>query len=101
MAFQAIPHRRTVYQALDLAGIFVGMALQAQFEGRNSGQLDARNVFVYANFVATQAPRGRRMDGFPFGLVFVAGDALGRVGPGLQRNGVRFCLRGIGARQHQ
>lgn len=102
VALEAVPNRRAVHMAFDLAGVLVGVASQAQLDGCDGGRLDTGNVFAYTQFVAAQASRGDgRMYRLSLGLILVAGDALGGVGAWLQRNRVRFCLRGTGRNQHQ
>ena len=101
MALKAIPDRRTMDAALDLGSVHSGVALEAQLDGRDGGELDARHILTNPNLVAAHAAgRDGRVHCFAFGFVFVAGGALGGVGSGFEGYGVRFSLRGNRRRQH-
>ena len=90
MTLHAIPDRWRMH---GLGGIelFLVMAAQAQRLRGRSRQLDSRDVFGDAHFVAAQASgRDRRMHGFAFALIFVALQALRRIDILVQRNRVRL-----------
>ncbi len=80
MTFQAIAYRRRVNGALELGGIFVGMAGETEPVGSGSDQLNAGDILVDPNFMAAQAPhRDGGMDEFAFRFILVTFEALGRV----------------------
>lgn len=89
MALNAIPYRRRVNFALDVSGILVGVASDAERLRRGGDQFHARDVLVHANFVATGAAgRNRGVGELALGFVRMALGALGRIGIFVQRNGM-------------
>ena len=63
---------------LDLRGVLIAVALQAEFEGCCRDELDACHIFCDPNFVATQAAFFiHGMNKSPFGLVFMTRNAGG------------------------
>jgi hypothetical protein len=88
VALQAVAHRRAVDVAFRLAGVLIGVAPEAQLDGCDGGQLDARNVFAYTQFVAAQTSRGDgRVHRFPLVLsswqvMHLAASVLGSSGTG-------------------
>ena len=100
VALHAIAHRRSMNRALDIGSVLVGVAGEAERVGRGRDQLDPGDVFVDPNLVTTGAPhRDRRVHRLAFGLVFVAGDALGGIGVRVQRNRMRGGVQGCRAEQ--
>ena len=78
------------------------MAAEAERLRRRGGQLDPGDVVVDPDFVAAQAAgRDRRVNCFPFGLVFVALQALRGVDVLIQRNRMRLCKAGSAAMRQQ
>jgi hypothetical protein len=89
MAGQTIPHRRRMNIALDLGGVFIAVARQAELVGCRGDELDASDVFVDPHFVARRASQGdRRVHRFALRLVLVALQALGRIGVLVERHRV-------------
>jgi len=80
VALDAITHRRRMHRTLQRRRIFFGMACQAHGLRRGSDQLDPRDLFVDANFMAAQASRrDRRVHSLALGLVLVTLEALRRI----------------------
>ena len=81
VTLKAIAHSRRMDLAFEVGGILVGVAGDAQRLRRGGDQLDASDVFVDADLMTTGAAHG---DGgvniLAFGLVFMALDALRRIG---------------------
>ena len=99
VAGQAIANRRLVHTALDLRGIFIAVAGQADFVGDDGDELYAGDISVDPDFMTAQtAHRNSGVDGLAFRLVSVALEALGAVGLRIERNGVNG---GGGARNQQ
>lgn len=74
------------------------MTTQAERLRRRSRQLDARDVFIHAHFVAAQASScDSGVNRLAFGLVLVAGDALRRVDVLVERNRVLLSRSGQNA----
>ena len=74
---------------LNFGGILVGMAGEAESVGRGGRQLDPRDIFVHADFVAAQASsRNGGVNCLPFAFIFVALQALRRVDIFVERNRV-------------
>ena len=89
VAGQAIANRRRVDLSLDLRGIFVGVAGEAELVRSGGDQLDAGGVFVDADFVTTGAAhRNGGMDGFAFRFVFMALETFGAIRLRIERNGM-------------
>lgn len=77
MTLYAITHRGAVNCALDVRGILVRVAGQAQTRRSSRDQLDPRDVFVDANLMATGAAhRDRRVDGLALAFFRMAFQAL-------------------------
>ena len=61
-----------MYFAGDLAGVFIGVASEAEPVGRCGNQLDVSDVFIGSNFMATGATRSdRRVNHLAGGLIRV------------------------------
>ena len=87
VAFDAIADRRRMDRALQLGGVHVRVAAQAQRLGRGGRQLNPCDVFVNSDLMtAGAARRDRTMDNLPFSLFFVAVDTLCRISTGLERD---------------
>ena len=87
MAGQAVTDRGRMNFAFDLRRVFIGVAGQAEFVGSGRDQLDVGDVAIDADFVAGHAAhRHRRMYKLSLGFIFVAGEAGGGVGLGVERN---------------
>jgi len=70
VALEAIANGGSVYCALDVGGVLVGVAGKAEAGRRCRDQLDARDILVDTNLVTTGAAhRNRRVDRLPFGLI--------------------------------
>lgn len=95
VALETIPDvGRMDVLVLHLARAFVGVALQAKLDRRRRDQLDARDVFGDAQFVAGQTTRcDRGVNYLTLGFIFVASRALRRIGVLLQRDGVLLSRR--------
>jgi len=73
--------------AFYVGGIFVGVAGQTESGGSGGDQLDASDISINADLVATGAAQGDRgMDGLAPGFIFVAGNAGGGIGLGVKRD---------------
>src|SRR5450756_1260352 len=97
VAGQAIAYGRLVDVSLDLRGVFVAVAGEAELVRGGRDQHYAGGVFVDPDLVTAQTAGGDgRVDGRTLGLVFVALEALGAIGLGIERNGVN---RAQGTRQ--
>ena len=84
---------------LDAGSFLIVMTGEAERRRRSGDQLDARDVFVYADLMAAQTARGHGgVNGLAFGFVLVALQAFCRIGVLVQRNGMN-C--GAGARGKQ
>jgi len=80
VASQTVANRRRMDLSLDLRGVFVAVAREAELVRSGGDQLYARGVFVDPDFMATHAAhRDRGMDGLAFRLVLVAFEAFGSV----------------------
>ena len=89
VALHAIANRRSVNDTFNVGSILIGVAGEAKRVRRGRDQLDPRYIFIYPDFVAAQAAhRNRRVNRFPFGLVFMALQALLGVGVLVERNRV-------------
>ena len=78
MAVQAVALSRRVYLALNVGGLFVCVAGDAERDRSGGNELDACDVLVDANLMATGAAGGHgRVDGLALALVFMALKALG------------------------
>lgn len=87
VALEAIPDGGTVNLALDVGRILVGVAGKAERGGSSGGELDARHVFVDANFVTAKTSSGNGgVDVLALGLVSMTLEALCRVGILVERN---------------
>lgn len=94
VAGQAIANRRRVHFTLDLGGIFIGVAGEAELVRSGGDQLYVSVISIDPDFMAAQAAhRYRGMDGLALGFVFMTRDA-GR-GIGLRVKRYRM-LRGEG-----
>ena len=94
MALQAIANGGAMNGSFNLCGVLVGVAGEAEPDGRSGNQLDAGDVLVDANFVADIASqRNRRVDELPFGLALMAGGTLGWVSVLVKGNGVDIRKR--------
>src|SRR5208337_587313 len=102
VALQTIPHRWLVHQSLELRGVLVRVAGEAQRLWLRGGQLDPRNILVYSNFVARGAPhRNRRVHRLTLGLLRVTFQALRRIRILLQRHWMDVRLRRHDSRQQK
>lgn len=82
----AVAHRRRVDAALDLGGVLVAVALQAERHRGGGGQLDPGDAPVDPDLMAGGAAhRHRRMDRLSLGLVLMTLEAGG---------GIRFRVKG-------
>ena len=89
VALEAIADGGLVDGSFDVRGILIGMAGEAQGGGSGGDELDPRHILAYPDFVTACAAQGyRRMDVFPFGLIRVALQALGRIRVLVERNRV-------------
>src|SRR5450755_808261 len=76
VTLQTVANRRRMNRTLEVGGIFVGVAGQAERDRGGGDQLYSRDVFVDANLVASGTAHGdRRMHRLAFGVVLMAGDA--------------------------
>jgi len=104
VALDTIPNCRTVDMTLDLCGILVAVALQAELGGRGGDQLDSGDVFVRADLVTTRAPhRDGRVNRLALGFVGMALGALGGISLRVKRHRVlpRYRGNGEGSHEHQ
>src|ERR1700741_5453977 len=86
MALQAVPDRRLGNRSLDLRGVFIFMASQAEAVSGGGNQLHARYVPINADFVATGAPCGDRgVHELPFCFAVVAFQTFRGIGVFFQR----------------
>lgn len=89
MALEAVADRGLVDGALDFGGVLVGVTAEAKIKGRRGGQLNARDVLVGPNLMASGATKlDRGVYSLPLRFVLVAFDALGRGSVLVQWNGV-------------
>ncbi|SRR5208282_4034065 len=80
VAFQAIANCGRVDRALDLGGVLIVVATQADFVGNGTRQRNVSDIAVGANLMAAQTAHGDGgMDELAFGLILVAFEALGSV----------------------
>ena len=87
VAGQAIANRRRVDFSLDLRGIFVGVASEAELVRRGGDQLYVSAISVDPDFVTAEtAHRDCGVHRLALGFVFVAGDADGGIGLGVKRD---------------
>ena len=101
VAFHAVADRRRMNASFDLCRVFIGVAGEAEFVRRGRDQLDVCDVAIHPDLVAAHAAhRHGRMHGLALGLVFVAGDAGGRIGFRIQRYGM-LGGSGGGRRENQ
>jgi len=95
VASQALANRRLVHVPLDLGGVLVAMAIQADFVGDNRDEFHAGDVPVDPDFMAAQTAYGNcGVDRLAFRFVLVALEALGAVGLRIEPNGMNG---GVGA----
>ena len=89
VALQAVAHRRLVDISFDLGGVFVGVTGQAELVGSRRDQLDAGDVAIDPDLVATQAAhRDGGMDELTLALFAMAFKAFGGICFWVQRNRV-------------
>ena len=89
MALQAIADRRTMNCTFEIGSVFVGMAGEAQGRRRCSDQLDAGNVLVDPDLVATHAACGHgRVNRFALLLIRMTFQTLCRICVLVERNRV-------------
>jgi hypothetical protein len=94
VAFQAIANRGKVDTSLDFIGIFVTMALDAKFDRRYSFEIDASNVVVCTDLVATQAAGcDCRVDSFPLLFIFMTFQTLAPIDVLFEVDGMLPCYR--------
>jgi len=97
VTLDAIANGRGMHLSVNLSGILVGVASDAERLRCGGYQLYAGDIFVDADLVAARAAHlNRRMDVGTFTFVFVALKALGGVGLGIERDRVLRCPRGQG-----
>ena len=89
VAGETVADRGRMHGALDVCRCFVGMAGEAE-RGRSCGdELDARDIFSHADFMAAQTTGGHGgVNRFAFGLVLMTFKALDGIDLGIERNGV-------------
>ncbi len=89
VALEAISNCGRMNLPLDLFWVFFGVAGKAESLRSGSRQLDAGDVFIHPDFVASRASgRDGGVYGGPFGLVLMTLDAFGWVGVFVERNRV-------------
>ena len=94
VAFDTVANGRRVHAALDLCGVFLRVARQAQLGARGCDELDAGNVPVGADFVTTRAAqRDRAMHVWSLAFLFMALQALGGISFWVQNNGMYASTR--------
>jgi hypothetical protein len=87
VALEAISRRRWVNLTFDVGGIFVGVAGKTQSVGSGRDQLDVGYISNGADLVAAGAThRDGGVHRLAFGLIFVTGQASGRIGFRIQRH---------------
>lgn len=87
VAGQTIANRRRVHSTLDVRGIFLGVAGEAELVRRGRDQLYVSVISVDPDFMATQAAHGDRgMDKLALRFVLVAGDAGRGIGLWIEWN---------------
>src|ERR1700758_2746124 len=87
VALHAIPNRRAMHGAFEIGGVFVGMAGEAQGRSRCRDQLDAGNVLVDPDLVATHAAGGHgRVNRFALLLIRMTFQTLCRICVLVERN---------------
>ncbi len=97
VALDAIANGWGMYLSVDLSGILVGVAGDAERLRRGGDQLYASDIFVDANLVAARAAHlDRRVNVGALTFVFVALEALRGVGFRIERDRVLRCPRGQG-----
>ena len=78
MALETVTYRRRMNRSLEVRGIHVGMAGNAESLRGSGDELDARDVFVGPNLMTTgAADRDGGVNEFALGLIFVTLGALG------------------------
>lgn len=87
MARQAIADRWWMNLSFNLRGILIGVAGEAQLIGSSGDELYVCDVFIRAYFMAAHTSHGhRRMHGFTFSFVLMAGEASRGIGFWIERN---------------